>query len=155
MAATSSDEAARGVAAWRLLLRSDAPAEHVWALISNPANSDAPPGVAASAAEVARDVASAELSGHGREAFPGYWTSTAAGPVQPCCPDARILAAGAGLAGVTGVLEALVVWQSTPGSTAQLSTVYLHVGLGGVLTPLHAWEMPGASAFLRRPGGGS
>ena len=135
-------DAGRGpvVDQWRVLLGSDAPQAEVWALLSDPVNSDLDPAEAGTAAATARAVMLADATGVGRDAFPGYWPAPGTARSEACCPQASVAAAGAGRGPAPGVAEALVVWRRQPGAPPEVTSVLLR-RTGRGWAPVHPWQL--------------
>lgn len=127
---------------WRVLLASDAPRADVYAVISHPANSDVGEEAAA-LADLGARVAVADVSGQGREEFPGFWPTNDSRGGAPRASDVQVLASGASKRG-TGTVEVLVVWQGTDSygqpTGEETSTVFLREGRNG-WQPVHSWEV--------------
>lgn len=108
------------------------------------------------AAEVAGRFVVADLSGEGRDEFPGWWDGqgSTAGPALACCTDVTVLAAGAsGYPADDDLVLALVVWTATPvnGVThldeREASFVFLRADGGGYepvdVSTVESWQPPG------------
>ncbi len=125
---------------WRALLATDAPRPGLYRLMGDPAGSDLPPAVAARAAVTGSRFVVADVTGVGREAFPGWWGER---PPVPVAATARVLAAGAASYG--SLVQVVVVWDGTaPDGSAlgeQASTVFLDSTSSDVFVPVHPGEV--------------
>ena len=113
------------------------------ARLNDPARSDLPPQTAATLAQLGADVVRADLSGEGRERFPGYWSSAAAAATARCT-DVVIEAAGAAsLPGSTGSRVA-VVWSGVCGSvrSTERTTVVYFADIAGQWRPQPRRSLP-------------
>ncbi|HEX6416906.1 MAG TPA: hypothetical protein VFZ77_00370 [Acidimicrobiales bacterium] len=116
------------------------PFDDVARLIDGGVGSDLPGDRRRLASEVAGRFVVADLSGDGRDEFPGWWggQGPTAGPALACCTDVTVLAAGAsGYPGDDDLVLALVVWTATP--------------VNGVA---HLGEREASFVFLRSDGAG-
>lgn len=116
------------------------PFDDVARMIDEGVGSDLPDGQRREAAEVAGRFVVADLSGEGRDGFPGWWggDGATAGPALACCTDVSVLAAGAsGYPAGDDLVLALVVWAARP--------------VNGVA---HLDEREASFVFLRPEGGG-
>lgn len=125
---------------WRALLATDAPRAGLYRLIGAPASSDLPPAVAARAATAGSKFVVADVTGVGREAFPGWWAER---PPVPEAATARVLAAGAASYGP--LVQVVVVWDGTaPDGSAlgeRTTTVVLDSTSADVFVPVHPGEV--------------
>ena len=137
--AGGEEEALAPADQWRALLATDAPRAGLYRLIADPANSDLPPAVAARAASTGSVFVVADVTGVGREAFPGWWGER---PAVPVAATARVLVAGAASYGP--LVQAVVVWDGTAPDGGALgertSTVVLDSTSSDVFVPVHPGE---------------
>lgn len=125
---------------WRALLATDAPRPGLYRLIGDPASSDLPAAVAARAAATGSTFVVADVTGVGREAFPGWWGER---PPVPVAATARVLAAGAGSYG--SLVQVVVVWDGTaPDGSAlgeRTTTVVLDSTSSDVFVPVRPGDV--------------
>ena len=138
--AGGEEEALAPADQWRALLATDAPRAGLYRLIGDPAGSDLPPAVAARAVSTGSRFVVADVTGVGREAFPGWWVQR---PPVPVAATARVLAAGAGSYG--SLVQVVVVWDGTAPDGSVLgertSTVVLDSTSSDVFVPVHPGEV--------------
>ena len=112
------------------------------AAISDPRRSNLPPSLFAELTALGVRVLRADVTGVGREAFPGYWGPQAA---RPCCRELVVHAAGASASSREhGLFLVVVVWSASPlgGGSAIRRTSVVHLRHhGGAFEPVHPWEV--------------
>lgn len=138
--ADGEEEALAPADQWRALLATDAPRADLYRLIGDPASSDLPPAVAARAAATGSRFVVADVTGVGREAFPGWWGER---PPEPEAATAGVLAAGAASYGP--LVQVVVVWDGTAPDGGALgertSTVVLDSTSSDVFVPVRPGEV--------------
>ena len=138
--AGGEEEALAPADQWRALLATDAPRAGLYQLIGDPASSDLPPAVAARAASTGSRFLVADVTGAGREAFPGWWAQR---PAEPVAATAQVLAAGAASYGP--LVQVVVVWEgAAPDGSAlgeQTSTVVLDSTSSDVFVPVRPGDV--------------
>lgn len=148
---------APGIDQWRFLLGTDITPDDLADLISDPASSDLDLETWEETTAVAAEVVTADLTGEGRDRWPGYWEiasdlpSNDPGGARPAYQDLRILGVGASAGPADGVVAVMVLWSATP--TDPLAdppagipnhVILLHVGDDGGWEPIHPWELDNA-----------
>jgi hypothetical protein len=82
----------------------------VWQTLNDPKRSGLDPATATRLADLGSRLVEADITGAGRDAFPGYWGD---GAYRPCCRAGTIHAAGARRSGVhPGFVDVTVVWSA-------------------------------------------
>ena len=138
--AGGEEEALAPADQWRALLATDAPRAGLYRLIGDPVSSDLPPAVAVRAASTGSRFLVADVTGVGREAFPGWWGER---PAVPVAATARVLAAGAASYGP--LVQVVVVWDGAAPDGSVLgertSTVVLDSTSSDVFVPVHPGDV--------------
>jgi len=104
-----------------------------------------PPSTAAAAVTVARQVLTADITGVGRAAFPGYWTAGAFQPTYHAVhiQAAAVTAAAPSPSGGSAQLDVTVLWTGTQAdgviADSQQAIVRLR-SAGERWTPVHPWD---------------
>ena len=156
LVASHDDAVAPGIDQWQFLLGTDIRADDLADLISDPASSDLELETWEETTDVAAAVVTADLTGEGRDRWPGYWELDNDLPSNdpvggPAYQDVRILAAGAAVGPADGVVAAMVLWSATP--TDPLAAppagipnhvILLRIGDDGDWEPVHLWELDNA-----------
>jgi hypothetical protein len=106
----------------------------VWQALNDPKRSGLNPALATRMADLGARLVEADVTGAGRDAFPGYWGD---GGYRPCCRFGTIHAAGARPSAVhPGFIDVIVAWsaQRINGGAAltnQVQTVTFEPVAGG------------------------
>lgn len=114
------------------------------ARLSDPANSDLPAVLAATAAERGAALVRADLDGQGRAAFGGYWANGPSADDAPCCRDVVVEAAGAAsVPAQPGLVQVAVVWSAWRRNEllAHRTTVVYFAASAGGLQPRHLFDL--------------
>jgi hypothetical protein len=125
------------------------------ASLADPGASGLDPVLTAVVTQIGVAVVSADVTGQGRQAFPGYWPP---GTYSPCCSSVTVEGVGARPSPATpGDVDVTVIWNAArsdggPPLSGQQSIIHLHDAAGD-WTPVPATALrPGAAPAPVAPG---